>query len=122
VACLTGAIASDIEVVAVKLPPLLALRAFEAVSRHQSVCRAAEELCVDHTVVSRHGYTDGLAPGLQRTVVPVYSAIAATVPLPASVATSILPDGAVLCEVGAIARMSGTIWGDFTSVQVGSSP
>ncbi len=37
-----------------KLPPLLALRAFEAVARHQSVRKAAEELCVDHTVVSRH--------------------------------------------------------------------
>src|SRR5262245_25132298 len=37
-----------------KLPPLLALRAFEAVARHGSVRKAAEELCVDHTVVSRH--------------------------------------------------------------------
>src|SRR5262245_24054612 len=37
-----------------KIPPLLALRAFEAVARHGSVRKAAEELCVDHTVVSRH--------------------------------------------------------------------
>jgi LysR family glycine cleavage system transcriptional activator len=37
-----------------KLPPLTALRAFAAVARHLSVRRAAEELRVDHTVVSRH--------------------------------------------------------------------
>ncbi len=36
------------------LPPLAALRAFAAVARHLSVRRAAEELSVDHTVVSRH--------------------------------------------------------------------
>jgi LysR family glycine cleavage system transcriptional activator len=37
-----------------KLPPLLALRAFEAVARHRSVRKAADELAVHHTVVSRH--------------------------------------------------------------------
>ncbi len=37
-----------------KIPPLPALRAFEAVARHGNVRRAAEELGLDHTVVSRH--------------------------------------------------------------------
>ncbi|HYH20292.1 MAG TPA: LysR substrate-binding domain-containing protein [Azospirillum sp.] len=37
-----------------RIPPFAALRAFEAVSRHKSVRKAAEELGVDHTVVSRH--------------------------------------------------------------------
>jgi DNA-binding transcriptional LysR family regulator len=37
-----------------KLPPLLSLRAFESVARHSNVRRAAEELRVDHSVVSRH--------------------------------------------------------------------
>ncbi|NYZ14363.1 LysR family transcriptional regulator [Azospirillum sp. RWY-5-1] len=37
-----------------KLPPFASLRAFEAVARHRSVRRAAEELGLDHTVVSRH--------------------------------------------------------------------
>jgi LysR family transcriptional regulator, glycine cleavage system transcriptional activator len=37
-----------------KLPSLVALRAFEAVARRKSIRRAAEELAVDHTVVSRH--------------------------------------------------------------------
>jgi len=38
----------------IKMPPLLTLRAFEAVARNQSVRKAAAELGVDHTVVSRH--------------------------------------------------------------------
>lgn len=36
------------------LPSLTALRAFEAVARHKSLRKAAKELGVDHTVVSRH--------------------------------------------------------------------
>ncbi len=37
-----------------RLPPLNALRAFEAAARHQSVSTAADELCVTHSAVSRH--------------------------------------------------------------------
>jgi LysR family transcriptional regulator, glycine cleavage system transcriptional activator len=37
-----------------RLPPLNAVRAFEAVARHQSVSAAADELCVTHSAVSRH--------------------------------------------------------------------
>lgn len=37
-----------------KLPPLNALRAFEAAGRHQSFTRAAEELGVSHSAISRH--------------------------------------------------------------------
>ena len=37
-----------------RLPPLNALRAFEAVARHQSISAAADELCVTHSAVSRH--------------------------------------------------------------------
>lgn len=37
-----------------RLPPLVALRAFDAVARHASMRRAAEDLQVSHTVVSRH--------------------------------------------------------------------
>ena len=36
------------------LPPLNALRAFEAAGRHQSFSRAAEELGVSHSAISRH--------------------------------------------------------------------
>ncbi|MDH5556285.1 MAG: LysR substrate-binding domain-containing protein [Alphaproteobacteria bacterium] len=37
-----------------RLPPLNALRAFEAAARHQSFSAAAEELCVSSGAVSRH--------------------------------------------------------------------
>ena len=37
-----------------KLPPLNALRAFEAAGRHQSFSRAAGELNVSHSAISRH--------------------------------------------------------------------
>jgi len=37
-----------------KLPPLNAMRAFEATARHQSFTRAAAELCVTQGAVSRH--------------------------------------------------------------------
>ncbi|RBL03500.1 LysR family transcriptional regulator, partial [Xanthomonas oryzae pv. oryzae] len=38
----------------VLLPPLAALRAFEAAARLQSVSRAAQELHVTHGAISRH--------------------------------------------------------------------
>jgi LysR family transcriptional regulator, glycine cleavage system transcriptional activator len=37
-----------------RLPPLNALRAFEAAARHNSFTAAAVELCVSHAAVSRH--------------------------------------------------------------------
>ncbi len=37
-----------------RLPPLNALRAFEAAARHASFTKAAAELCVTHGAVSRH--------------------------------------------------------------------
>jgi len=36
------------------LPPLNALRAFDAAARHESFSRAAEELLVSHSAISRH--------------------------------------------------------------------
>lgn len=50
------------------LPPLNALRAFEAAGRHQSFSRAAEELGVSHSSVSRHvrGLEDRLGVQLFR--------------------------------------------------------
>ena len=37
-----------------RLPPLVALRAFDAIGRTQSIRAAGDELAVSHTVVSRH--------------------------------------------------------------------
>ncbi len=50
------------------LPPLNALRAFEAAGRHQSFSRAAEELGVSHSAISRHvrGLEDRLGVSLFR--------------------------------------------------------
>ena len=50
------------------LPPLNALRAFEAAGRHQSFSRAAEELNVSHSSISRHvrGLEDRLGVQLFR--------------------------------------------------------
>jgi glycine/D-amino acid oxidase-like deaminating enzyme len=49
-------------------------------------------------VLATNGYTDDLWPGLRQTVVPVYSGIVATEPLPESLATRILPQASVLYE------------------------
>lgn len=51
-------------------------------------------------VLATNGYTDGLWPGLARTVVPVFSAIVASAPLPPALAARILAPGAVLYELG----------------------
>ena len=44
-------------------------------------------------LLATNGYTDGLWPGLARTVVPVISFQAATVPLPDALGKEILPEG-----------------------------
>ena len=49
-----------------------------------------------------NGYTDGLWPGLARSIVPVFSMIAATEPLPDAVAQAVMPLRAVLFEVAAM--------------------
>lgn len=55
-------------VMSLSLPPLNALRAFEAAGRHQSFSRAAEELNVSHSSISRHvrGLEDRLGVQLFR--------------------------------------------------------
>ena len=45
---------SWIALVSQRLPPLYALRAFEAAARHSSFTRAAEELAITQSAVSRH--------------------------------------------------------------------
>ena len=52
----------------------------------------------DWLVLATNGYTDGLWPSLKQTIVPVYSGIVATEPLPSDVAKRILPMGTVLYE------------------------
>ena len=54
----------------------------------------------DSVVLGGNGYTDGLFPGLSRSIVPVFSSIAATAPLPDAVADAVMPSGSVLYESG----------------------
>jgi glycine/D-amino acid oxidase-like deaminating enzyme len=52
----------------------------------------------EQVVLATNGYTDALWPGLARSIVPVYSAIAATEKLPPELAAAIMPAQSVLYE------------------------
>ena len=54
-----------------------------------------------HLVLCTNGYTDGLLPGLARSIVPVFSMVAATEPLPAELRDAIMPGRPVLFEIAA---------------------
>ncbi len=56
----------------------------------------------DKVLLATNGFTDDLWPGLRRTIVPVFSSIAATAPLPDTIARSIMPSWPVLYESGHI--------------------
>jgi glycine/D-amino acid oxidase-like deaminating enzyme len=56
----------------------------------------------ERIVLATNGYTDGLWPKLRQTVVPVFSAIAATEELPEEIARTILPEGGVLYEIASL--------------------
>jgi glycine/D-amino acid oxidase-like deaminating enzyme len=53
-------------------------------------------------LIATNGFTDDLWPGLRRTIVPVFSSIAATEPLPDDIARQIMPARPVLYESGHI--------------------
>jgi glycine/D-amino acid oxidase-like deaminating enzyme len=56
----------------------------------------------DKVLIATNGFTDDLWPALRRTVIPVFSSIAATAPLPDEVARAIMPTRSVLYESGHI--------------------
>jgi glycine/D-amino acid oxidase-like deaminating enzyme len=56
----------------------------------------------DKVLIATNGFTGNLWPGLGRTIVPLFSSIAATAPLPDSVAREIMPARPVLYESGHI--------------------
>jgi glycine/D-amino acid oxidase-like deaminating enzyme len=66
------------------------------VRTERGVLRAGQVL------LATNGYTDGLWPGLARTVVPMFSAIVASKPLPEALAARIMPGRPVLYEMGHI--------------------
>ena len=53
-------------------------------------------------ILATNGYTDALWPGLRRSLVPLFSAIAATEPLPEAVVRAIMPTRSSLYEIGSI--------------------
>ncbi|MDQ0346618.1 NAD(P)/FAD-dependent oxidoreductase [Ancylobacter vacuolatus] len=55
----------------------------------------------ERVILATNGYSDDLWPGLRRSVVPVYSSITATEPLPPELAAPIMPNGVVLYEMSA---------------------
>jgi glycine/D-amino acid oxidase-like deaminating enzyme len=57
-------------------------------------------LLAEKLILATNGYSDDLWSGLRQSVVPVYSAIAATEPLPAELAAAIMPARSVLYEIG----------------------
>jgi glycine/D-amino acid oxidase-like deaminating enzyme len=56
----------------------------------------------DKVLLATNGFTDDLWPSLRRTIVPVFSSIAATAPLSDDVARAIMPTRSVLYESGHI--------------------
>ena len=76
-----------------------------AVERHGSqwrVTTARGAVTAERVVIATNGYSDGLWPGLQRSIVPLFGALAATAPLNAALSRDILPYRSVLYESGAI--------------------
>ena len=55
-----------------------------------------------NVVLATNGYTDSLWPGLRRSIVPLFGAIAASAELPETAARAIMPSRSVLYESGAI--------------------
>jgi glycine/D-amino acid oxidase-like deaminating enzyme len=56
----------------------------------------------ESVVVATNGYTGALWPGLRQTVVPVYSGIVATEPMPEELARAVFPARSSLYELGRV--------------------
>ncbi len=56
----------------------------------------------EQLILATNGYTDDLWPRLRRSIVPLFSAIAATEPLPETVVQSIMPSRSSVYEIGDI--------------------
>jgi glycine/D-amino acid oxidase-like deaminating enzyme len=63
---------------------------------------ASGALIASHVVLATNGYTDGLWPGLRRTVIPVFGAMLASAPLTDDRAGQVMPSRAVLYESGSV--------------------
>ncbi len=61
----------------------------------------AGRVTAQRVILAANGYTDDLWPGLRRSIVPVFSSITATEPLPPELAATVMPNGVVLYEMSA---------------------
>jgi glycine/D-amino acid oxidase-like deaminating enzyme len=59
-------------------------------------------LQAERVVLATNAYTDDVWPGLRRSIVPVFSGITATEPLPEELARRLLPSRSVLYEISAV--------------------
>ena len=59
-------------------------------------------VAAERLVLATNGYTDALWPGLRRSLVPLYSAIASTEPLPEAVVQAIMPVRSSVYEIGSV--------------------
>ena len=66
-----------------------------------TVRTAGGTVTADRVVIATNGYSDDLWPGLRRSIVPAFSAIAATAPLQEDIAAAIMPTRPVLYEMSA---------------------
>jgi len=62
----------------------------------------AAEIQADRVLIATQAYTDNLWPGLRTSMVPVFSSIVATEPLPRDIADKVVPGKQVVYEVGNI--------------------
>jgi glycine/D-amino acid oxidase-like deaminating enzyme len=77
----------------------------ERVSRqggHWSIETGSGTVTAEKIVLATNGYTDDLWPQLKRTIVPVYSGIVATEPIPEEIARNVLPIRSSLYELGQV--------------------
>ena len=81
-------------------PALKVARASAPTARRWAIQTPGGTLHAQHLVIATNGYTDDLWPRLRRSIVPLFSGIVASEPLPAATAAAILPDGAALYEHG----------------------
>ncbi len=74
--------------------------ALTSTGREWRVTSAQGQAIAPQVVIATDGYSDHIWPGLRRSFVPVYSSIAATVPLPEALRQRILASGEVVYESG----------------------
>jgi glycine/D-amino acid oxidase-like deaminating enzyme len=66
------------------------------------VTTSGGSISAPRVVLATNGYTDDLWPALKTTIIPLFGAIGATLPLSEAAAHSILPGRSVLYETGAV--------------------